>query len=207
MLETIKENSVSEISMTDADARQMSTNNNGIDICYNVQTVVDGKHSMIVDYDVVNNPADLGQLSQMAKRAQEVFETEEIDVLADKGYYSAKEIKACEEAKLKTYVAKPKNANATGNEDFYINKFHYDAEHDSYVCPAGEVLQFARYRKSKGKIFGSDYHNYKACKTCKLKDHCTTAKKGRTIYRAIDQDLLDEVDKRTRENKELYTRR
>jgi len=207
MLETIKENDVSEISLTDADARQMSTNNNGLDICYNVQTVVDGKHSMIVDYDVVNNPADLGQLSQMAKRAQNVFEIEEIDVLADKGYYSAKEIKACEEAKLKTYVAKPKNANATGNEDFYINKFHYDAEHDHYVCPAGEVLPFALYRKYKGKIIGRDYHNNKACKTCKLKDQCTKAKRGRTIYRGIDQDLLDQVDKRTRENKELYTRR
>jgi transposase len=90
MLETIKENEVSEISLTDPDARQMSTNNNGIDICYNVQTVVDEKHSMIVDYDVINNAADLGQLNQISKRAQNVFDTEEINVLADKGYTQAK---------------------------------------------------------------------------------------------------------------------
>lgn len=207
MLETIKENDGSEISLTDADARQMSTNNNGIDICYNVQTVVDGKHNLVVDYDVVNNPADLGQLSQMATRAQNVFETEEINVLADKGYYSAKEIKACEDANLKTFVAKPKNANATGNKEFYANKFHYDAEQDHYVCPAGEILPFVCYRKNKGEIIGRDYHNYKACKTCILRDQCTTAKRGRTIYRGTEQDLLDKVDKRTRENKELYTRR
>jgi transposase len=207
MLETSKENNGSEISLTDADARQMSMNNNGIDICYNVQTVVDGKHSLVVDYDVVNNPADLGQLSQMAKRAQTVFETEEIDVVADKGYYSAKEIKACEEANLKTYVAKPKSSNATGNEEFVINKFQYNAEHDYYLCPAGEILPFACYRKNNGEIIGRDYHNYKACKKCELRDHCTTAKRGRSIYRGIHQDLLDEVDKRTRENKELYTKR
>jgi transposase len=207
MLETIKENKVSEISLTDADARQMSTNNNGLDICYNVQTVVDGKHSMVVDYDVINNPADLGQLNQMAKRAQNVFDTEEIDVLADKGYYSGEDIKECEDAKLKTYVAKPRNANATGNKDFYINKFQYDAENDHYICPAGHVLPFACYRKNKGEIIGRDYHNFKACKTCTLREHCTTAKRGRTIYRSIHQDLLDVVDKRTRENKELYTKR
>ena len=207
MLETIKENEVSEISLTDPDARQMSTNNNGIDICYNVQTVVDEKHSMIVDYDVINNAADLGQLNQMAKRAQNVFDTEEINVLADKGYYSGKDIKECENSKLKTYVAKPKNANATGNEEFYINKFKYDAENDYYTCPAGHILPFACYRKNKGEIIGRDYHNYKACKTCKLRDHCTKAKRGRSIYRSIHQDLLDEVDKRTRENKELYTKR
>ncbi len=101
---------------------------------------------------------------------------------------------------MKTYAAKPQNANATGDEDFYINKFHYDAEHDSYVCPAGEILPFACYRR---EIIGRDYHNYKACKTCELRGRCTTAKRGRTIYGGVDQDLLDKVDKRTRENKEL----
>ncbi len=207
MLETIKENEVSEISLTDADARQMSTNNNGLDICYNVQTVVDGKHSMVVDYDVINNPADLGQLNQMAKRAQKLFDNEEINVLADKGYYAGKDIKECEDAKLKTYVAKPKNANATGNEEFYINKFQYDADNDHYICPAGQILTFACYRKTKGEIIGRDYHNYKACKTCELREHCTTAKRGRTIYRSVHQDLLDKVDKRTRENKGLYSKR
>lgn len=40
-----------------------------------------------------------------------------------------------------------------------------------------------------------------------LREHCTKAKRGRSIYRSIHQDLLDEVDKRTRENKGLYTKR
>lgn len=210
MLQTIKENDFSEISSTDPDARQMSTNNNGIDICYNVQTVVDGKHSLIVDYDVTNNPTDHGQLSQMAKRAQEVFETEEeeeIDVLADKGYYSANELNKCQKANLKTYVAKPKTANATGDEGFYANKFSYDSEQDHYICPAGQALPFSHHRTDKGKIIGRDYRNYKACKVCEMKDRCTKSKRGRSIYRNIDQDLLDEVDKRTNQNKELFKKR
>jgi len=207
MLQTIKANDLSEISSTDPDARQMAANNNGIDICYNVQTVVDGKHSLIVDYDVTNNPTDHGQLSQMAKRAQEVFETEEIDVLADKGYYSANELKKCQKANLKTYVAKPKTANATGDKGFYANKFSYDSELDHYICPAGQVLPFACHRKVKGEITGRDYRNYKVCKVCAMKDRCTKSKRGRSIYRNIGQNLLDEVDKRTNENKELFKKR
>ena len=70
--------------------------NNGIEVCYNVQTVVvvDGKHSLIVDCEVINNPTDHGQLSSMAKKAQKVFGKKKIKVLADKGYYSVAEVLA-----------------------------------------------------------------------------------------------------------------
>ncbi len=40
-----------------------------------------------------------------------------------------------------------------------------------------------------------------------MKDHCTKSKRGRTIYRNIDQALLDEVNQRTQENKKLYIKR
>ena len=206
-LQTIELTEVTEISTVDPDARQMSVNNNGTNICYNVQTAVDGKHSMIVDYDVINNPTDHAQLSQMAKRAQEVLNKRELHILADKGYYSASELKACEKAGLKTYVAKQKFSNATEDTDFYQDKFTYDKEHDHYICPAGQTLLPANYRKSKGKTIGRNYRNYKACQACKLKDRCTKSVRGRTITRHIDQDLLDKVDQRTRENKELYLRR
>ncbi|HNT03553.1 MAG TPA: hypothetical protein PLY12_11460 [Bacillota bacterium] len=45
---------------------EMDENDNGVDVCYNVQAVVDGKHKLIVDCDVINNPADHGQLSEMS---------------------------------------------------------------------------------------------------------------------------------------------
>lgn len=48
--------------------------------------------------------------------------------------------------KLKTYVAKPRNANATGNEDFYINKFQYDVENDLEAISG--VLQETSDQKS-----------------------------------------------------------
>lgn len=203
----MQESGVKEISTTDTDARMMAANNNGLDVSYNVQTVVDGEHSLVVDCEVISNPTDHGQLSGMGKRAQEIFQTEEIKVLADKGYYSAQELKACKEAGMETYVAKQRFANATEDEGFYADKFTYDPQQDHYICPAGQILIPANYRKTNGEIIGRNYRNFKACKNCEMKDRCTKSKRGRTIYRNINQGLLDEVDRRTRENKELYTRR
>jgi len=207
MLQNIQESEVKEISATDADARLMIANNNGIEVCYNIQTVVDGGHSLVVDCEVINNPTDHGQLSTMAKRAQEVFETQEIKVLADKGYYSTQELKACQEAGIETYVAKQRFANRTEDEGFYPNRFSYNTEQDNYLCPAGQILTAASYRKIKGQVIGRNYQNYKACQACEMRERCTKSKRGRMILRNIDQALLNEVDQRTRENKELYHRR
>jgi transposase len=207
MLQSMQESGIQEISTTDPDARLMAVNNNGIEVCYNVQTVVDGKHSLVVDCEVINNPTDHGQLSTMGKLAQETFAKEEIKVLADKGYYSAQELKACKEAGLETYVAKQRFANRTEDEGFYTNKFSYNQDKDYYICPTGKTLFPANYRKTKGQVIGRNYRNYKACQTCEIKERCTKSKRGRMIYRNINQSLLDEVDQRTRENKELYVKR
>lgn len=207
-LESIEQGDTTEISEVDPDARLMSVNNNGLEVAYNVQTAVDGKNNLIIDFDVINNPTDHGQLSKMANKAQEIIQSEELHVLADKGYYSSEELKACKEAGIKTYVAKQKQANSTKDEEFYADKFIYDHDHDHYICPSGQILLPKRYRKSKaGEILGRDYHNYSACKVCEIKDRCTNSKRGRIIYRNINQNLMDEVDRRTNENKELYAKR
>lgn len=217
MLTTIQTGEVTEISTTDPDARLMSANNNGIDISYNAQTVVDSKYSLIVDYDVVTNPTDHGQLHNMSRKALETFDIEvseedetaeiKLKVLADKGYYSADELKKCEKDHIETYVARQRCANATEDEGFYANKFKYNAEEDHYICPAGQTLNAGRYRKNNGEIIGRDYYNHKSCKKCTMKDKCTKAKRGRTIFRSNDQALYDRVDQRTRDNKDLYRQR
>ena len=43
-----------QISLTDPDSRLMKANGK-LDVCYNVQTVVDAKHKLIVEFDVINN--------------------------------------------------------------------------------------------------------------------------------------------------------
>ena len=73
-----------EISITDPDARHMKTSNNGTDISHNVQISVDNKTDLVIALDVTNNPADQGQLSNMAIKSKEELGVEKLTALADK---------------------------------------------------------------------------------------------------------------------------
>jgi len=64
----LKETGHNEISTVDPDARQMSNNNNNVDISYNVQSTVDSKHNLIADFKVTQNANDHGELDNMALR-------------------------------------------------------------------------------------------------------------------------------------------
>ncbi|MHB1392571.1 MAG: transposase [Clostridia bacterium] len=203
----LKLKDINEISTTDPDARLMAVNNNGVDVCYNVQTVVDSKHKLIVDCDVINNPTDHGQLSEMSIRAKNVFEADNLKALADKGYYNADDLRACEKAGITTYVSKQAFANSTGEIEFYLDKFKYDKERNIYICPAGQELNCIRRKPIDENTKALKYKNFKACSKCKYKDKCTKNKDGRVITRSIDQDFLDTVDQRTNENKNLYKTR
>lgn len=193
-----------EISSTDPDARLMCNNNN-IDVSYNVQTTVDSKHNIIVDFKVSQKPNDLGELDNMALRAKKLFKGKEFEVLADKGYYKAEDLKKCVENGITPYVSKQIYSNGTGERDFYGDRFKYDKDKNVYICPAGKELYYARDRKQKGKgIIGHEYRNYEACKNCGFKERCTKSKKGRAIFRHVDQDFLDSIDLQTELNMEKY---
>ena len=77
----------------------------------NVQIVVDHKHKLVVEHEVTNEVTDQGQLSCMAKKAQETLGVQTLEVVADRGYYNGEEVKACEESGMTVYVPKPNNSS------------------------------------------------------------------------------------------------
>jgi transposase len=81
----LKASGETQISLTDPDSRAMKVGQ-GSDVCYNVQTVVDEKHKLIVEHEVRNEPTDHHQLSKMALRAKQRLEVADIEVVADRGY-------------------------------------------------------------------------------------------------------------------------
>jgi transposase len=196
-----------EISTTDPDARLMCNNNNNVDVSYNVQTTVDSEHKLIADFKVSQKPNDLGELDNMALRAKKLFGGKDFEVLADKGYYKAEDLKKCVENGITPYVARQAYSNGTGDKEFYIDKFRYDKEKNVYICPAGQELGYAKDRKNKVKVTAHEYRNYTACKNCELKDRCTRGKKGRIISRHVDQDFLDKIDLQTEQNMDKYRQR
>jgi len=68
-------------------------------------------------------------------------------------------------------------------------------------------LYLFRTRKEKGKIIGYDYKNEKACQECKYLSLCTKSKTGRSIYRSVDQDILDSLEEQRKLNYDKYKMR
>ena len=197
-----------EISTTDPDARMMDNKKNGLEVNYNVQIAVDEKNKLVLAADVTNKPSDQGHLNDMTQAAKETLgkdEKDELEVVADKGYYQAKDLKKCDKNGTITYVTHQVYSNSTKNPEYYSDKFKYDLKKDVYICPEGQKLHRVKQRKEKPKKI--KYRNYEACSKCPNKDLCTTAKRGRVINRSQHQDFLDEVDARTTQNMDKYLKR
>src|SRR6516164_6527469 len=92
-----------QVSLTDPDARSMKSRDGGI-VGYNVQTAVDAKNHLIVAHEVSNVGVDRELLAAMANQARAAIGSEELTVIADRGYFNGKEILACDAAGITTLV-------------------------------------------------------------------------------------------------------
>jgi hypothetical protein len=208
-LKQIEANDGKEISTVDPDAHIMHQGGDGrsLDACYNVQTVVDSKHKLIVDFDVSACPDEKGGLSKLTESAKGIMGVERINALADKGFYDGGEIEQCEKNNTACYIPKPKHSRAHAPDQKYdCENFRYDRENDCYICPEGAKLHFCRTEKHPLKAGESKadwrldrvYANYAACKSCPKHGQCTKEKGKRLIKRGPSQDALDAVDTRMR---------
>lgn len=79
---------------TDPKARVMQSKD-VFHCCYNVQTAVDKGSHLIAEYQVTNCCTDQGLLKEMADSTREILETNTLEIVADKGYESRKDIESC----------------------------------------------------------------------------------------------------------------
>ena len=183
-----------QLSLTDPDARLLVKSGQGV-AGYNVQAVVDDKHKLIVASEVVNDSSDVNQLHAMAKAATEALEAESLQVLADAGYYSSSELKACEDDGIVAYVPPVEgNGKVEKQGRFSLKNFSYDAAADAYRCPAGELLRpiQGRWQNTSGRT-EIRYASRKAvCGTCQSRARCLSPKASlRTVSRWEHEDVLE----------------
>ena len=163
----------SQVSLTDPDARSMMKAGGGSTVSYNVQTAVDSKHHLIAAHEVTNAPSDRSQLSSIAKKARTALDTKTLTVIADPGYYKGEEIVACYDADITALVPKTDTTNRRAKGQYTKADFTYDAEHNEYVCPAGERLTYRFDSVESGKTLWV-YIRY-GCSSCPLQSKCTTS--------------------------------
>ncbi|OAO03124.1 transposase [Sphingomonadales bacterium EhC05] len=187
-----------QISQTDPDARAMSTSMKASGMVgYNIQAAVDAQHHLIVAHEVTNAPHDRAFLSPMAAKAKAAMDAQEIEVLADRGYFSGQQIKACEELGAVPLVPKPNTSGSRAAGRFDKSQFTYEEEQDVYRCPADEELIHRFTTEEKGLGLGAYWSS--ACPDCKIRSSCTTSKYRRIKrweHEGVVDDMLARLDNR-----------
>lgn len=130
------------------------------------------------------------QPAAMAMKAKDTLGAEHMTALADRGYFSAPETLACEEAGAIPLVPQPLTPNAKAEGRFDKRDFVYDEAADEYECPAGEraIHRFTTEEK------GLTLHKYRssACPACPIRKKCTTAS-YRRIARWEHEHVLERM--------------
>jgi transposase len=194
-----------QISLTDPDSRSMATSGRGSGVVgYNVQVAVDTEHHLIIHHEVTNSGSDRAQLANVAKQAQAVLQTDNLDAVADRGYFNSPEILECHEAGITVTLPKPLTSGAKSDGRFGKQDFVYLPGEDVYRCPAGEHLTYRYTNEEAGKVLRRYWTT--ACSTCALKSQCTTGPERR-IARWQHEHLLDAVQRRLDANPQAMRQR
>jgi transposase len=182
-----------QLSLTDPDARLLSKGDQTV-AGYNVQSVVDDKHKLIVASEVVNS-SDAGHLHAMAKAAKEVLEAQSLQVLADAGYYNSADLKACEDDGIVAYVPPTEGNGMLEKQGRFSRKdFSYDGATDAYRCPAGELLlpMKGRWQNTSGRLEIRYLSRKAICGACRLRARCLAPKATqRLIGRWEHEDVIE----------------
>jgi len=194
-----------QISLTDPDARSMATSGRGSGtVGYNVQAAVDTEHHLIVTHEVTNVGNDSAQLAHMSKKAKAILGRDNLNVVADRGYFSGTEILACDEAGITVTLPKPQTSGSRAKGRFVKADFRYLADEDLYICPAGERLKYYYTNEEKGLRLRRYWTN--ACRACVIKHRCTTGVQRR-ITRWEHERVLEAVQRRLDENPQAMRQR
>ena len=129
----------------------------------------------------------------MATQARHATGTEELSVVADRGYFNGPEILDCDRAGMTQLVPKPLTSNSTAEGRFDKRDFVYIAEDDTYRCPAGQQA-IKRFITIEHGLTLNKYWS-SACPRCPLKAQCTTSN-YRRIARWEHEDVLEAMQER-----------
>jgi transposase len=178
-----------QVSQTDPESRSLRTRGTGI-VGYNVQTAVEPDNHLIVAHAVTNQFNDHRQLSPMAIAAKQAMGVDELEAVADRGYFKGEEVLACDEANIEVYAPRPATSNNKAKGLYDKEDFLYIVDDDEYQCPAGERLA----RRTNTHDHGKPVARYWSlnCESCTLKSKCTTGKERR-VTRWEREDVLDNM--------------
>jgi transposase len=181
---------VSHVVESEPEARQMK----GHGPAYNVQTVVDAEHALIVTHEVTTEATDNTSLQSMAEAAREALEQPTLNVVADAGYSNGAQAEALEAQGIVAHIPANRAVNNQGEGAFFDRtSFAYDAASDTWRCPAGKTLHRKQLQRGKHRVlYAAEIAD---CGTCVLKARCTASPR-RFVARHLHEAALQRMHAR-----------
>jgi len=183
----------------------MITRNNITEVAYNVQTSVDAKNNLLIDY-MVTNCNDVKAMGNMLRRAKSILRTNEFTALFDKGYHTGSEFKMAHDLDINTLVAIPRQTFQAPDPAYNAENFTYIPDGDYYLCSQNQQLTTTgKWHKTEAYSFKR--YATKACKSCSAKKLCTKSVLGKGVHRSEFHKYIQHNKERVELNKVLYKRR
>jgi len=196
-----------QVNQTDPDCAMMHSVQ-GSHAGYNVQSVVDDEHGLIVQAEAVSDANDARQFARQIDQANELLEAPCKVACADAGYTDTVELEKIDQKEIKVIVPSQRQALHEAESPFSKSHFTYDKEHDWYICPEGHRLLYSFINKRKGK---RQYRmeDKKLCRRCRHYGQCTKSDRGRNIIRLRNEDVKIKLEAQYEEesSQKIYTRR
>lgn len=163
---------------------------------YNVQSVVDEKHGLIVQCEATDTNEDTHQFARQISEAEETLGEQCETACGDCGYHTTEELKTVSQKGVDVIVPSRQQAQEKADGQFDKAAFEYDEKNDVYTCPEGQTL---RYRWTDDKRPGKprSYQAGSSCRQCRHFGVCTTASRnGRRISRYEDEEFRELIRRR-----------
>jgi transposase len=185
---------VARASATDPEAHGMRNGEGGTVPSYNLQLVTEATAVMVVNVDATTHAVDHHQLEPALDRCAQTLGRRPQQIVADGDYTNHASVAAAASCGVDFYGSwqeswKPGDRHAQGRSAaFLASAFPYDAEKDSFTCPAGKTLT---HRTLQNREHGVRVHVYhppqEACGSCALRRQCAPPKARPAWVRSISR--------------------
>jgi transposase len=206
-LNSFKTSGRKQVNQTDPDCAIMHSVH-GSHASYNVQSVVDDEHGLIIQAEAVSDTNDARQFARQVEQANELLEAPCKVACADAGYTDVLELDKIDQKGIKVIVPSQRQALHEAESPFSKSHFTYDREQDCYICPQGHRLLYSFTDKKKGK---RQYRmeDKKFCQCCQYFGKCTKCDRGRSIIRLRNEEVKLKLEAQYEEqsSQEIYARR
>lgn len=179
----MEETGVSQLSLTDADARLMK-NKNGFVVAYNPQTAVDSETHLIRDFQMTNQVTDHGMLSSTMEGIRKEVPDKILETVADKGYENTEDMVKCLENGIIPHVI------MNDGKDGYEMEIAYQEDKTDPESVKPEELKKSLHAGQLPEAYKEVITNMKVEEVRrKVKGKSETAEKPESIYGTPEEML------------------